>query len=118
MPQHQRLDDDDDGDDDLNDDLVAQVVVTADNRVLQVTGSTGGFFVNRSTADVFDPQEAEQSHRAATLANMLQHASPLFKKLFAKLLLWRINQVQLQLFPDASILCEQLSCSIDMPFQH
>lgn len=70
----------------LQGDLAYLRVVTLENEVLHVTASTSGFYVNKSTDDVFDFSERSgrpcNSHH---LVGLLERASGQFKTAFAKL---------------------------------
>lgn len=83
----------------LRGDLIYLDVLTADGRTFHVTGSVNGFFVNKSTAETFDPTEMEHAGHAFTLSGLLSQISPLFKKQFGRLLLWRLNQDAFESIP-------------------
>uniref|UniRef100_A0A674NJ73 Clustered mitochondria protein homolog n=1 Tax=Takifugu rubripes TaxID=31033 RepID=A0A674NJ73_TAKRU len=58
-------------------------VVTIEGRQCDITSCPKGFFLNRSTEDVFDPRPAQSSPVCHSLSDLLCHISPAFKQTFA-----------------------------------
>ncbi len=61
-------------------DLLYLEVRTLDDTVLHVTATPGGFYVNKTHGDKFDPTPAAHAHFAHELITMLGSAWPSFKK--------------------------------------
>ncbi|KAF2009157.1 hypothetical protein BU24DRAFT_82771 [Aaosphaeria arxii CBS 175.79] len=68
--------------------LLYLVVTTAENDQYQITAHVGGFFVNKSSNQKFDPfpRQAPRDHSAHSLLNVLSQISPSFDSAFQSLL--------------------------------
>uniref|UniRef100_A0A8D3BSF1 Clu domain-containing protein n=1 Tax=Scophthalmus maximus TaxID=52904 RepID=A0A8D3BSF1_SCOMX len=66
----------------LQGDFLYISVVTAEGRRCDVTSSPKGFFLNRSTEEMFDPRPAQSSPLCHCFTDLLCHISPAFKKTF------------------------------------
>jgi hypothetical protein len=73
-------------DEEKNGDLVYLDIYTLEGKVLYVTCSEKGFFVNNSTATSFDALPSSYPCYSFTLTGLLSQASPLFKENFTKLI--------------------------------
>ncbi|TNM89542.1 hypothetical protein fugu_003776 [Takifugu bimaculatus] len=67
----------------LQGDFLYITVVTIEGRQCDITSCPKGFFLNRSTEDVFDPRPAQSSPVCHSLTDLLCHISPAFKQTFA-----------------------------------
>ncbi|XP_070821605.1 clustered mitochondria protein homolog [Chaetodon trifascialis] len=64
----------------LQGDFMYITVVTMEGRRCDVTSCPKGFFLNRSTEDVFDPRPAQSSPVCHSFPDLLCHISPAFKQ--------------------------------------
>lgn len=64
----------------LQGDFLYITVVTMEGRRCDITSCPKGFFLNRSTEDVFDPRPAQSSPICHCLTDLLCHISPAFKQ--------------------------------------
>ncbi|XP_071338904.1 clustered mitochondria protein homolog [Trachinotus anak] len=69
----------------LQGDFLYISVVTMEGRRCDITSCPKGFFLNRSTEDVFDPRPAQSSPVCHCLTDLLCHLSPAFKQTFTTL---------------------------------
>ncbi|XP_030592954.1 clustered mitochondria protein homolog [Archocentrus centrarchus] len=69
----------------LQGDFLYITVVTMEGRRCDITSCPKGFFLNRSTEDVFDPRPAQSSPVCHCLTDLLCHISPGFKQTFTTL---------------------------------
>lgn len=69
----------------LQGDFLYITVVTVEGRQCDITSCPKGFFLNRSTQDVFDPRPAQSSPVCHSFTDLLCHISPAFKQSFATL---------------------------------
>ncbi|MEQ2256265.1 hypothetical protein ILYODFUR_022538 [Ilyodon furcidens] len=69
----------------LQGDFMYITVVTIEGRHCDITSCPKGFFLNRSTEDIFDPRPAQSSPACHCLTDLLCHISPIFKQAFATL---------------------------------
>ncbi|KAM9359844.1 clustered mitochondria protein homolog [Symphorus nematophorus] len=60
-------------------------VVTTEGRRCDITSCPKGFFLNRSTEDVFDPRPAQSAPVCHSFTDLLCHISPAFKQSFTTL---------------------------------
>ncbi|CAG08556.1 unnamed protein product, partial [Tetraodon nigroviridis] len=67
----------------LQGDFLYITVVTTEGRQCDITSCPKGFFLNRSTEDVFDPRPAQSSPVCHSLTDLLCHISPAFKQALA-----------------------------------
>nr|XP_006816525.1 PREDICTED: LOW QUALITY PROTEIN: clustered mitochondria protein homolog [Saccoglossus kowalevskii] len=70
----------------LHGDLMYLHTITLENNSYHITASTKGFYINRSTLEVFDPKPSEPKHLSHSLVELLQKISPLFKKNFTQMI--------------------------------
>ncbi|XP_061418058.1 clustered mitochondria protein homolog isoform X1 [Lethenteron reissneri] len=80
----------------MHGDLMYLYVVTAEDRHVSITASTRGFYLNQSTAEVFNPKSASPSHLSHSLVELLALISPTFKKNFAILQKKRVQRHPLE----------------------
>ncbi|XP_036952790.1 clustered mitochondria protein homolog [Acanthopagrus latus] len=66
-------------------DFLYITVVTIEGRRCDITSCPKGFFLNRSTEDVFDPRPAQSSSVCHSFTDVLCHISPAFKQTFTAL---------------------------------
>nr|XP_019956484.1 PREDICTED: clustered mitochondria protein homolog [Paralichthys olivaceus] len=64
----------------LQGDFLYISVVTMEGKRCDITSCPKGFFLNRSTEDVFDPRPAQSSPLCHCFTDLLCHLSPAFKK--------------------------------------
>ncbi|XP_068594440.1 clustered mitochondria protein homolog [Brachionichthys hirsutus] len=64
----------------LQGDFLYISVVTNEGRQCEVTSCPKGFFINRSTEDLFDPRPAQSSPAHHSFTDLLCHISPAFKQ--------------------------------------
>ncbi|XP_068102299.1 clustered mitochondria protein homolog [Hyperolius riggenbachi] len=69
----------------MHGDLMYLTVVTMEDNPIHITSSNRGFYVNQSTADVFNPKPSSPSHLCHSIVELLNQVSPAFKKNFAAL---------------------------------
>nr|XP_046243227.1 clustered mitochondria protein homolog [Scatophagus argus]XP_046243228.1 clustered mitochondria protein homolog [Scatophagus argus] len=69
----------------LQGDFLYITVVTIEGRRCDITSCPKGFFLNRSTEDVFDPRPAQSSPVCHSFTELLCHISPAFKQAFTTL---------------------------------
>ncbi|WOL12357.1 clustered mitochondria protein-like [Canna indica] len=67
-------------------DLIYLDVVSLEGNRYCITGTTRGFYVNSSTANILDPKPSKPSYEASTLIGLLQRISSKFKKGFREIL--------------------------------
>jgi len=70
----------------LRGDILYLKIVTLEKEVLFITAGSDGFFVNKSTDEVFNPAVAEPQSMDSTLVGLLLARSPLFRKRYDLLL--------------------------------
>ncbi|KAJ8005691.1 hypothetical protein DPEC_G00120550 [Dallia pectoralis] len=66
-------------------DFLYITVTTLEGRTCDITSCPRGFFLNRSTVDVFDPRPASSSPVSHCLTDLLCHVSPGFKQVLSAL---------------------------------
>ncbi|KAM9393900.1 clustered mitochondria protein homolog isoform 2-T2 [Pholidichthys leucotaenia] len=66
----------------LQGDFMYITVVTNEGRRCDITSCPKGFFLNRSTEDVFDPRPVQSSPVCHCFTDLLSHISPVFKQTF------------------------------------
>uniref|UniRef100_A0A8D0ATA9 Clustered mitochondria protein homolog n=1 Tax=Sander lucioperca TaxID=283035 RepID=A0A8D0ATA9_SANLU len=64
----------------LQGDFLYITVVTMEGRRFDITSCPKGFFLNRSTEEMFDPRPAQSSPVCHSLTDLLCHISPAFKQ--------------------------------------
>ncbi|XP_068559636.1 clustered mitochondria protein homolog [Cebidichthys violaceus] len=64
----------------LQGDFLYITVVTMEGRRCEITSCPKGFFLNRSTEEVFDPRPAQSSSVCHSFTDLLCHISPAFKQ--------------------------------------
>ncbi|KAM8866783.1 clustered mitochondria protein homolog [Synchiropus picturatus] len=69
----------------LQGDFLYITVVTMEGRRSDITSSPKGFFLNRSTEEVFDPRPVQSTPVYHCFTDLLCHISPAFKQTFASL---------------------------------
>lgn len=69
----------------LQGDFLYITVVTMEGRRCDITSCPKGFFLNRSTEEVFDPRPAQSSPVCHCFTDLLCHISPSFKQTFTTL---------------------------------
>ncbi|XP_040898738.1 clustered mitochondria protein homolog [Toxotes jaculatrix] len=69
----------------LQGDFLYISVVTMEGRRCDITSCPKGFFLNKSTEDVFDPRPAQSSPVCHCFTDLLCHISPAFKQTFTTL---------------------------------
>ncbi|XP_026199625.1 clustered mitochondria protein homolog isoform X2 [Anabas testudineus] len=69
----------------LQGDFMYITAVTMEGRRHEITACPKGFFLNRSTEDVFDPRPAQSSPVCHCFTDLLCHISPSFKQTFTNL---------------------------------
>ncbi|XP_043571539.1 clustered mitochondria protein homolog isoform X1 [Chiloscyllium plagiosum] len=75
----------------LRGDLMYFNVITMEDRHVSITASTRGFYINQSTADMFNPKPGSPSLLCHSLLDLLNQISPIFKKNFAVLQKKRVS---------------------------
>lgn len=66
-------------------DFLYLTVVTMEGRRCDITSCPKGFFLNRSTEEVFDPRPAQSAPTCHCFSDLLCHISPTFKQSFTAL---------------------------------
>ncbi|XP_068166681.1 clustered mitochondria protein homolog isoform X2 [Antennarius striatus] len=69
----------------LQGDFLYITVVTTEGRQCEITSCPKGFFINRSTEDLFDPRPVQSSPVYHSFTDLLCHISPAFKQTFSAL---------------------------------
>uniref|UniRef100_A0A8C5LQ89 Clustered mitochondria protein homolog n=1 Tax=Leptobrachium leishanense TaxID=445787 RepID=A0A8C5LQ89_9ANUR len=80
----------------MHGDLMYLNVITMEDHHINITASNRGFYINQSTAEVFNPKPASPSHLCHSIMELLNHISPAFKKNFAVLQKKRVNRHPLE----------------------
>ncbi|CAH3111333.1 unnamed protein product [Pocillopora meandrina] len=80
-------------------DLLYIDVVTLEDVQVNITASTGGFFVNRTHDGVFNTQPHSEPCRSHTLVGLLNQLSPMFRKNFALLQKTSLKRHPLEVIP-------------------
>jgi len=83
----------------LSGDLIYLEVVTLENRTLNITGWSKGFFVNSTSGQSFNPNPSEKAFHSHSLAGLLNQASAQFKKNFQNLLINAFQKHPFEMFP-------------------
>uniref|UniRef100_A0A8D3BCA0 Clustered mitochondria protein homolog n=1 Tax=Scophthalmus maximus TaxID=52904 RepID=A0A8D3BCA0_SCOMX len=76
----------------MHGDLMYLNVLTMEDRELNITSSTRGFYLNQSTAFNFNPKPAAPKLLCHSLVELLSHVSPAFRKNFSALQKRRVQQ--------------------------
>uniref|UniRef100_A0A669BQ05 Clustered mitochondria homolog n=1 Tax=Oreochromis niloticus TaxID=8128 RepID=A0A669BQ05_ORENI len=76
----------------MHGDLIYLNVLTMEDRELNITSSTRGFFLNQSTAFNFNPKPAVPKTLCHSLVELLSQVSPAFRKNFTALQKKRVQQ--------------------------
>ncbi|XP_034744989.1 clustered mitochondria protein homolog isoform X2 [Etheostoma cragini] len=76
----------------MHGDLMYINVLTMENRELNITSSTRGFYLNQSTAFNFNPKPAVPKILCHSLVELLSQVSPAFRKTFSVLQKKRVQQ--------------------------
>ncbi|XP_078122335.1 clustered mitochondria protein homolog [Sander vitreus] len=76
----------------MHGDLMYINVLTMENRELNITSSTRGFYLNQSTAFNFNPKPAVPKIFCHSLVELLSQVSPAFRKTFSALQKKRVQQ--------------------------
>ncbi|XP_029957381.1 clustered mitochondria protein homolog [Salarias fasciatus] len=76
----------------MHGDLLYLHVLTIEDRELNITSSTRGFYLNQSTAFSFNPKPAVPKILCHSLVELLNQVSPAFKKNFSALQKKRVQQ--------------------------
>ncbi|XP_029468348.1 clustered mitochondria protein homolog isoform X2 [Rhinatrema bivittatum] len=76
----------------MHGDLMYLYVITTEDRHVSITASTRGFYLNQSTAYIFNPKPANPSFLSHSLVELLNQISPIFKKNFAALQKKRVQR--------------------------
>ncbi|XP_008280230.1 clustered mitochondria protein homolog [Stegastes partitus] len=82
----------------LQGDFLYITVVTKEGRRCDITSCPKGFFLNRSTEEVFDPRPAQSSSVFHCFTDLLCHISPAFKQTF-NTLKTRPQQTPVEMIP-------------------
>ncbi|KAG8455747.1 hypothetical protein GDO86_001803 [Hymenochirus boettgeri] len=80
----------------MHGDLMYLNIITMEDHHLNITASNRGFYINQSTAEVFNPKPASPSHLSHSLVELLNQLSPAFKKNFFVLQKKRIHRHPLE----------------------
>ncbi|KAM4808065.1 clustered mitochondria protein homolog [Rhinophrynus dorsalis] len=80
----------------MHGDLMYLTVITMEDHHINITASNRGFYINQSTAEVFNPKPGTPSHLCHSLVELLNHVSPAFKKNFSVLQKKRIHRHPLE----------------------
>ncbi|CAH2295223.1 clustered mitochondria homolog [Pelobates cultripes] len=80
----------------MHGDLMYLSVITMEDHHINITASNRGFYINQSTAEVFNPKPASPSHLCHSIVELLNQVSPAFKKNFATLQKKRVNRHPLE----------------------
>ncbi|CAJ1063756.1 clustered mitochondria protein homolog [Xyrichtys novacula] len=76
----------------MHGDLMYLNVLTMENKELNITSSTRGFYLNQSTAFNFNPKPAAPKSLCHSLVELLSQVSPAFRKNFSTLQKKRVQQ--------------------------
>ncbi|CAB1418258.1 unnamed protein product [Pleuronectes platessa] len=76
----------------MHGDLMYLNALTMEDRELNITSSTRGFYLNQSTAFNFNPKPAAPKTLCHSLVELLNHVSPAFRKSFSALQKRRVQQ--------------------------
>ncbi|XP_056385246.1 clustered mitochondria protein homolog isoform X2 [Hyla sarda] len=80
----------------MHGDLLYLTVVTMEDHHINITSSNRGFYINQSTAEVFNPKPASPSHLSHSIVELLNQVSPAFKKNFSNLQKKRVHRHPLE----------------------
>ncbi|XP_031550707.1 clustered mitochondria protein homolog [Actinia tenebrosa] len=80
-------------------DLMYIDITTLEDDHIVVTSSTSGFFINKTSVTVFNPQPSGEPCRSHTLVGLLNQCSPLFRKNFAVLQKSSMKRHPLEVIP-------------------
>ncbi|XP_053325410.1 clustered mitochondria protein homolog [Spea bombifrons] len=80
----------------MHGDLMYLNVITLEDHYINITASNRGFYINQSTAEVFNPKPASPSHLSHSIVELLNQASPAFKKNFSALQKKRVHRHPLE----------------------
>eukprot|EP00079_Xenopus_tropicalis_P008751 XP_002932134.2 PREDICTED: clustered mitochondria protein homolog [Xenopus tropicalis] len=80
----------------MHGDLMYLNVITMEDHHINITASNRGFYINQSTAELFNPKPATPSHLSHSLVELLNQVSPAFKKNFFALQKRRIHRHPLE----------------------
>ncbi|XP_029475701.1 clustered mitochondria protein homolog isoform X2 [Rhinatrema bivittatum] len=80
----------------MHGDLMYLNVITMEDHHVHITASNRGFYINQSTADVFNPKPASPSHLSHSLVELLCLISPIFKRSFTALQKKRVHRHPLE----------------------
>ncbi|XP_073529201.1 clustered mitochondria protein homolog [Phyllobates terribilis] len=80
----------------MHGDLLYLTVVTMEDHHINITSSNRGFYINQSTAEVFNPKPASPSHLSHSIVELLNQVSPAFKKNFSNLQKKRVQRHPLE----------------------
>ncbi|KAG8596885.1 hypothetical protein GDO81_002082, partial [Engystomops pustulosus] len=80
----------------MHGDLLYLTVVTMEDHYINITSSNRGFYINQSTAEVFNPKPASPSHLSHSIVELLNQVSPAFKKNFSNLQKKRVHRHPLE----------------------
>nr|XP_020666387.1 clustered mitochondria protein homolog [Pogona vitticeps] len=80
----------------MHGDLMYLYVITMEDRHVSITASTRGFYLNQSTAYVFNPKPANPSFLSHSLVELMNQISPTFKRNFASLQKKRVQRHPLE----------------------
>ncbi|XP_075070594.1 clustered mitochondria protein homolog [Mixophyes fleayi] len=80
----------------MHGDLMYLTVVTMEDHHINITSSNRGFYINQSTAEVFNPKPASPSHLCHSIVELLNQVSPAFKKNFFTLQKKRVHRHPLE----------------------
>ncbi|KAG9487024.1 hypothetical protein GDO78_007085 [Eleutherodactylus coqui] len=80
----------------MHGDLLYLTVVTMEDHHINITSSNRGFYINQSTAEVFNPKPATPSHLSHSIVELLNQVSPVFKKNFSNLQKKRVHRHPLE----------------------
>ncbi|XP_069817418.1 clustered mitochondria protein homolog [Dendropsophus ebraccatus] len=80
----------------MHGDLLYLTVVTMEDHHINITSSNRGFYINQSTAEVFNPKPASPSHLSHNIVELLNQVSPAFKKNFSNLQKKRVHRHPLE----------------------
>jgi len=76
----------------LKGDLFYLQIETLENSILHVTAHSGGFYINGTKNNKFNPLPSNKPHKNQTLLGLLIDVSPLFRTNFPKLLCTRVKR--------------------------
>ncbi|KAM4051348.1 clustered mitochondria protein homolog isoform 2-T2 [Anomaloglossus baeobatrachus] len=80
----------------MHGDLLYLTVVTMEDHHINITSSNRGFYINQSTAEVFNPKPASPSQLSHSIVELLNQVSPAFKKNFSNLQKKRVQRHPLE----------------------